>query len=343
MYITITPQKLGTDYPQSSADFVGYLEKENEGLAKEDMEHFFNQYGDRISAGEVVREIDGNTAKLKKKEPKFYSITVSPSKYELRKLQDSSKGLKRYTRELMKDYVASFNREINGRPVSVDDIKYFAKIEHQRSFKGTAREIRENQPYATKILQFKTEIRNIQKGTMEGNIKKRQKEIAKLEKEAPHQQNGKRIVQGMKKAGNQSHIHIIVSRKDASNTFSLSPGSKHRASQVEMHGKVVKRGFDRDRFFERAEQTFDRAFGYKRNYAETYRAKKNFVQHPKLYFAALMNLPANERAMAFKIIGKSGAPMLPSIPTSQAQMALRIFKRLRRGAEIAVKSSSIGI
>ena len=39
MYINITAQKLGTNYSQSSADFVDYLEKENEGLEKEEMEH----------------------------------------------------------------------------------------------------------------------------------------------------------------------------------------------------------------------------------------------------------------------------------------------------------------
>ncbi|MGJ8667552.1 MAG: MobB family relaxase [Patiriisocius sp.] len=343
MYITITAQKMGGNYSQSSADFVGYLEKENEGLEQRDMEHFFNQYGDEISAEEVVKEIDGNTAKLKKKEPKFYSITVSPSKYELRKLQDSSQDLKTYTRELMKDYVASFNREINGRPITIDDIKYYAKIEHQRTFKGTDFQIKENQPFATKILQLKTDIRNIQEGRAEGNINKMKKEIAKLERQAPHQQNGKRIVQGMPKGGNQSHIHIIVSRKDASNSISLSPGSKHKASEVEMHGKKVKRGFDRDTFFAKAEKTFDKTFGYKRNYAETYRAKKTFVKNPNLYFSALMKLPANEKALAFKMISKSGLPIVPSIPVSQAQIALRVFKRLRRGAEVAIKSSSIGI
>ena len=343
MYITITPQKSGNNYSQSSADFVGYLEKENEGLEQQDMEHFFNQYGDEISAEEVVKEIDGNTAKLKKKEPKFYSITVSPSKYELRKLQNNSQDLKTYTRELMKDYVASFNREIHGRPVTIDDIKYFAKIEHQRAFKGTDFQIKENQPFATKILQLKTEIRNIQEGRAEGNVKKMNREIAKLERQAPHQQNGKRIVQGMAKNGNQSHIHIIVSRKDASNSISLSPGSKYKASEVKMHGKNVKRGFDRDNFFEKAEKTFDNTFGYKRNYAETYKAKKTFVKNPSLYFSALMKLPANEKALAFKIISKSGLPAIPGIPISQAQIALRVFKRLRRGVEVAIKSSSIGI
>ncbi|WP_437371200.1 MobB family relaxase [Maribacter litoralis] len=343
MYITITAQKMGGNYSQSSADFVGYLEKENEGLEQRDMEHFFNQFGDEISAEEVVKEIDGNTVKLKKKEPKFYSITVSPSKYELRKLQNNSQDLKTYTRELMKDYVASFNREIHGRAITIDDIKYYAKIEHQRTFKGTDFHIKENQPYATKILQLKIEIRNVQDGRTEGNIKRMKKEIAKLERQAPHQQNGKRIVQGIRKDGNQSHIHIIVSRKDTSNSVSLSPGSKHKASEVEMHGKTIKRGFDRDRFFEKAEKTFDNKFGYKRNFAETYKARKDFVKNPKLYFAALMKLPANEKALAFKMITKTGLPAIPNIPTSQAQIALRVFKRLRRGAEVAIKSSSIGI
>ena len=264
---------------------------------------------------------------------------MSPSKYELRKLQNSSEDLKRYTRELMKDYVASFNREIKGRPVSIDDIKYYAKIEHQRTFKGTDFQVKENQPFATKILQLKTDIRNIQEGRAEGNIKKMKNEIAKLERQAPHQQNGKRIVQGMAKDGNQSHIHIIVSRKDASNRFSLSPGSKYKASDVKLNGETVKRGFDRDKFFEKAEKTFD----YKRNFAETYKARKDFVKNPNLYFAALMKLPANEKALAFKMITKTGLPIVPSIPVSQTQIALRVLKRLRRGAEVAIKSSSIGI
>ncbi|WP_299253536.1 MobB family relaxase [uncultured Lacinutrix sp.] len=342
MYITITAQKLGGDYSQSSANFAEYLEKENQGLEQEDVEHFFNQYGDEIDAKDVVKEIDGNTAKLKKKEPKFYSITVSPSKYELRELQNNSEDLKKYTRAIMNDYATSFNREINGKPITVDDIKYFAKIEHQRTFKGTDKQVKENQPFATKILQLKTDIRKIEQGQLEGNIKKMKSDIAKLEAEAPHQQNGKRIVQGMKKAGNQSHIHIIVSRKDASNSVSLSPGSKYKASEVTMHGKIVKRGFDRDAFFTKAETTFDKTFSYKRNYAESYKSKKDFIKNPKLYFTTLLGLPASEKAVAFKMLAKSGVP-IASIPTNQVQLALKTIRYLKRGVDIAIKSGSIGI
>ena len=342
MYITITPQKLGGSYSQSVSDYVDYLEKENQGLEQRDMEHFFNQYGDEISAQDVVKEIDGNTAKLKKTEPKFYSITISPSKYELQQLQNGSADLKAYTREVMKDYVASFNREINGRPISIDDIKYYAKIEHQRKFKGTDFQVKENQLYATKILRLKQDIRKIENGKLEGSISKLKKRINQLEKEAPHQQNGKRIVQGMKKKGNQSHIHITVSRKDVSNSVSLSPGSKYKASEVLMNGKKVKRGFNRDSFFEKAEKTFDAQFKYKRNYAETYQAKKDFVKNRKLYFSVLMGLPTNEKTTAFKILGKSGVPMM-NIPTNKTQLAIKTFKRLKKGIDTAINSSSIGI
>ena len=167
--------------------------------------------------------------------------------------------------------------------------------------------------------------------------------MKRKEKEAPHQQDGIRIVQGMQKAGNQSHIHIIVSRKDASNSVSLSPGSKYKASEVEMHGKKVGRGFDRDKFFEAAEKIFDKSFEYNRNFAETYKARKEFVKNPNVYFAALMRLPAHEKALAFKLMHKTGIPVIPNIPVSQAQLALRIFKRLRQGVDVAIKSSSIGI
>lgn len=344
MYITITAQKTGENYSVSSADFVSYLEKENQGKVIEEQEQFFNQYGDEITADEVIREIDGNTAKLKKNEPKFYSITVNPSQRELKRLQNHSMDLKTYTRELMKTYAQSFNREINGRAVNTNDIKYYAKIEHERTYKGHDKAIIENQPYASKVLELKNDIRNIEMGNLQGNIKTLQKRIGKLEKEAPHQLNGKRIAWGMAKAGLQTHIHIIVSRKDMSNKFSLSPGSKHKASKVEMHGKTIKRGFNRDAFFKNSEQVFDKLFDYKRNYVETYKARKAFIGNPDKYFANIMGLPTNQKIMAFKLLGKSGMQLpIVNIPTNKVQVAYKLFKQLKRGIDKGIQSGSIGI
>lgn len=332
------------NFGQSVADFVAYLEKENEQRAIEDQEHFFNQFDSVVPTDEVVREIDGNTAKLKRNEPKFYSITVNPSAYELKRLQNSSEDLKRFTVELMKEYAACFNREIEGRPVSLDDIKFFAKIEHQRTFKGTDWQVRENQPYATKILELKNQIGRIEQGKAQGNIRNLNKQISRLEREAPHQQNGKRIVQGMSKEGPQTHVHVIVSRKDMSNKYSLSPGSKYKNSETVFNGKSIKRGFDRDRFYTVSEKTFDKLFGFHRNYAETYQARKTFINNPKLYFSTLSGLPTNEKSIAFNILRKAGVDYsMLNIPSNKVQLALKTIQRLKRGLDKAIQSGTIGI
>ncbi|MFY0712617.1 mobilization protein [Seonamhaeicola sp. NFXS20] len=344
MYITITAQRLSGNYAQSATAFVDYLEKENEGKPMPEMEPFFNQHDDEISAEEVIKEIDNNTAKLKKTEPKFYSITLNPSQRELKAIEDSPEALKQYTREAMKVYAKAFNREIDGKPVGISDIKYYAKVERQRTFTETDKEIRENQPYATKILELKQQVRRIEQGETSGNIKKLQKDIAHLEREAPHQLNGKRIVRNMIKPGYQSHIHIIVSRKDTSNRYSLSPGSKYKASEVEMNGKMIKRGFDRDAFYKNAEKTFDSLFKYKRNYVESYTARKTFLKDPRLYFSIITKLPANERALAFKLLQKTGVnTTLFNIPTNKLQLTMKAINTLKKGLGKAMESGTIGI
>src|SRR5690606_20947669 len=149
--------------------------------------------------------IDGNTAKLNRKDPKFYSLVVSPSQRELKHIGNDPEKLKQYTREVMKAYAASFHRDWK---VTVGDIKYYAKLERERTFLETDRRVRENRPYASKILELKKEMGRIERGEAKGNINKLQNRIAQLEREAPHQQNGRRIVPGMAKEGHQSHIHI---------------------------------------------------------------------------------------------------------------------------------------
>ncbi len=341
MYISITKQHLNKNFSQSSSDFVDYLEKENEGVLPEMQEPFFNQTTDEIPPEQVVKEIDGNTAKLKKVEPKFYSLTINSSKSELKAIDNDPELLKKYVREVMKDYAASFHRD---QPVTVDDIKYFAKIEHERTFKGFDREIRENQPYRAQIVRLENDIRKVERGELTGNVTAMHKKIAKLQSEIPHKLEGKPIEQGMKKPGFQTHVHIIVSRKDASNRYSLSPGSKYMGSESKLNGKMVKRGFNRDLFYKRAEKTFDTLFNYKRNFVETYEARKSYLKDPHRYFAHLLGLPTNERSAAFKILGKAGVrvPQV-NIPTNKVQMALKTIKQFKKAMDLARSSSSIGI
>ncbi|MCB0460059.1 MAG: mobilization protein [Flavobacteriaceae bacterium] len=339
MYIGITAQQTGFNYKGSVRDLVNYLEKENEGKDPEMAVHFFNQYRDKIPSWEVIAEIDGNTAKLKKDEPKFYSLVVSPSQAELKHISNNQEYLQKYVRELMKDYAASFYRD---EKVTVDAIKYYAKIEYERYFTEADKQIKENQPYATKILELKNEIYRLEKDGAKESIRKLENQIDKLERQAPHQQQGKRIVQGMQKEGYQGHVHIIVSRMDMSNTRSLSPGAKNKVCETSLNGKTVKQGFDRDKFYKAAEKTFDKSFGFKRNYVESYQARNLLTKDPKQFFSVLAGLPANEKQAAFKLLHKAGVE-IPRIPVNQAQLALKAFMKLKKGIQRAMESGSIGI
>lgn len=342
MYITITPQNTKGNFSKSVGNYVEYLEKENQAMETENQEHFFNQYKDEISSEQVTAEIDGNTAKLSKKEPKFYAITISPSNAELKALKNPSRDLKEYTRQVMEKYVESFNREINAEKVTIDDIKYFAKVEHKRYFKGTDKQVQQNQRIATQILKFKHQLRAAQKKGMEKKSKQIIAQITRLEKLAPQQLNGQRIKNRMEKPGLQTHIHIIVSRKDASNSVSLSPGSKYKASDVKFQGKLVKRGFDRDQFFESAEKVFDKKFSFNRSFVERYGSRKMLHTNRGMYYKAILGLPQNERALAMKALAKMGA-RVPHIPTTGAQVALKAIKLFKKGVSVAIRSSSIGI
>ncbi|WP_108424420.1 MobB family relaxase [Flagellimonas amoyensis] len=339
MYIAITRQHLGDNFRGSVRDFVRYLDKENEGKAPELQELYFNHKENGIDAERAIAEIDANTAKLKQREPKFYSLVVSPSQRELKHIGDDPEKLRHYTREVMKAYAASFYRD---QEVTVKDILYFAKLERERTYSEKDREVKENQASASKILELQHRIRAIKEGRRTGDITKLQEKIKALEAEAPHKQQGKRIVPGMAKEGYQSHVHIIVSRMDVTNSHSLSPGSKFRTSETILHGQTIKQGFDRDKFFRAAEKTFDAQFGYRRNYVETYHARNVLDKDPKRFFSALLGLPTNEQQAARQLLFKAGIN-LPNIPTNKAQLAHRAMMQLKKGIGKVLESGSIGI
>lgn len=71
-----------------------------------------------------------------------------------------------------------------------------------------------------------------------------------------------------RKAGGETdmHAHIIVSRKDISNTKKISPQTNHKGSSR----GAVKSGFNRSEFYSQAEQTFDNRFNHSRDIKESY-------------------------------------------------------------------------
>ncbi len=117
----------------SVSKFVNYLDKENNGLVEDEKEQFFSHTGDNISNEEVIKNIDNNRAKLSKKDAKFYTISINPSKEELKHIGNDKEKLKAYTRSVMDLYAKNFNRE---KILGGGDLVYYAKIENFRKFKG---------------------------------------------------------------------------------------------------------------------------------------------------------------------------------------------------------------
>ena len=144
MYLTISAQKMGSTYNSSVGNYVDYLEKENEDRMPGQREEFFDQENDSVSPQTVIDEIDANTAKLRQKDPKFYSIVVSPNQRELKAIGNDPNMLREYTRKLMEDYAKSFHRN---QEVKAENLKYYAKIEHERTYRGFDRQVQENAPY----------------------------------------------------------------------------------------------------------------------------------------------------------------------------------------------------
>lgn len=70
------------------------------------------------------------------------------------------------------------------------------------------------------------------------------------------------------KPGEQMHVQIIVSRKDASNSIKLSPLNNSKGTNAEHSQKVGQ--FDRVAFKQATESLFDRMFGYDREIKESF-------------------------------------------------------------------------
>lgn len=78
------------------------------------------------------------------------------------------------------------------------------------------------------------------------------------------------------KPGEQMHIQIIVSRKDATNSIKLSPLNNSKGKN-QLHSQKVGQ-FDRTAFKQTAEKLFDKAFGYERELKETFKYA-NILKH----------------------------------------------------------------
>lgn len=262
MYVKVNkPSSNNGGNKGSCSVLTDYLSKEDKSKldyitdeSLSEMKNFYDKDNNEINVFEATEIIDKHSKGLEKSDTKYYMITINPSDKELEYLknisdkeakktnQDSNdvfkNNLMNYTRNVMNEYAKNFDRELNGRPLNVDDLNYVARIETERTYK-----------YNDPAVRFNKENAKTQEGEYLRNSK------------------GQIIKEGMKKEGNNEHIHVVVSRYDASKSMKLSPASNSKGESENhvLNGNKVQVGFNRNEFSINSQKAFDLQFDYERS------------------------------------------------------------------------------
>ena len=206
----------------SCIGLVQYLEKEGKG-------NWFTHDKENIAASVVTPAIDRNVRYLGQQDEKYYQVIFSPSQAEQKHMGNNPVQLQAFTREAMQTYAAQF-----GKGIKSEDLVWFGKIEHERSFSHTNKAVQQQQ---------KTEGQAKEGPQMHVHII-----VSRTEDLARYQHK--------KQTGE-------IDRK---NPLKLSPATNHRATSL----GAVQGGFDRSGFKQAVEQQFDRQFAYERPLTQTY-------------------------------------------------------------------------
>ncbi len=258
MPISKPHSSLRADNKGSCSNLALYLEKENEYVDKiiaksnsrdevleleSRKQRFFTALETNISTIEVISTIDANKKKLGANDAKYFAPSISFSKNELEHLA----------------FLATGKRNIE----SVWDLSLKEIEEYNRLIREYGQKVMDN--YA---LNFNRQDKGIQAGTdlvYFGKIehfrkfKGTDKDVIK-----------RKVKSGTFKPGLQSHIHIIVSRKDKTQQLKLSPTCNETNTKRVIGGNNYQVGFDRVKWIEMNERTFDEHFKYQRKELEKF-------------------------------------------------------------------------
>lgn len=213
------------------------------------------------------------------------------------------------------------------RKITGDDLLYFAKIEHNRTYK-----------FSDKNVQFNNEIYK-QISETKSNSKKLELEKKLL----VDKHTGEIIKEGNQKGGLNYHVHTVISRHDKTSVLpedkvSMSPNSNQKDSIM---GNGAKVGFERTEFFKETERIFDQKFNYQRPANETFEYKntmkknlvvgnvKSFVKDEFLKHTGINEVKNTLNPVQSIKSQISEIPIPTSIPTNQIQAIMKAVKMLK--------------
>ena len=249
---------LGADNKGSCSNLAIYLEKENEELDKlikkassmseiSQLENrkqgFFTASEINISTIDVISSIDNNKRKLGANDAKYFAPTISFSEKELSHIAFLATGKREVTSilELNSSELEQFNNLIREYGRKAMD-NYALNFNRQDKGIKTGADL----VYFGKIEHFR-KFKGTDKEVIDG------KEIS-----------------GQYKKGLQSHIHIIVSRKDKTQILKLSPTCNEKQTNRKIGNNEYQVGFDRVKWINSNEKIFDEHFNYKRKELEKF-------------------------------------------------------------------------
>ena len=201
-----------------------------------------NASGCRLSVNYLEKE--NKEKSILEKEPFFNDTTNFATGKEVElKIDEHKKGLKNTDSKYYEVAINLSKEELKGK--SDKDLREYIKKEFPKSYTGAinGKEIDEKQ------LTW----------------------YAKLERGRKYDGRDKEVLSGkarsgQEKEGDQRHFHILIARKTKDEKHKISPLSNHRDTQK----GVVKGGFERVKFFENVEKSFDKHFKHERSQEQSF-------------------------------------------------------------------------
>lgn len=215
----------------SCFDLANYLDKEIENK-------FFNHTEIDIKTYDVVQKIDTNISKLGKNDDKFFAPTINFSDKELK--------------HILKDIT---NKKI-------DNISQLTP--------------KEKEIFESRIIDYSRLVMNNYAQNFNRGLKgKDLVYFGKIEHNRTYKFDDRLVKKGYATAGTtkpglNTHVHIIVSRKDITQRYKLSPTTTYKQGIKKVGKNVGKIGFDRKNFKNLNEKSFDNLFAYNRGILEKF-------------------------------------------------------------------------
>lgn len=222
---------------------TGSCQKLGNYLDKEIENEWFNEREKDVDTKEVVSEIDSyGRGHLGKNDWKFIEVEYSPSQKEQMEITRNATG-----REDVRDWEQLNDEE---KQKTIDEFKiYVCKAQSEQA-----------KNYNRENLNDSSDLKWYGKIETERRYKGYDEEVKSREKKS-----------GELKEGLQMHCHIIQSRKAYDKETKISPLSKHRSQS---DNNNIKQGFDRNKFYSRVDELFDREFNYERELNEVFEYQK---------------------------------------------------------------------